>query len=116
MPNFKIIMKWTQKGLDEIDKAPERRGYALKILTLDYPQTAAGPPPVFPIAFRYSGSQAPNLGRPGNTTPIDIEYMVDDKLGHIVWHVVGTQATVQEFANKMAFHQRVNVVVRPDPD
>jgi hypothetical protein len=54
MPNFRIIMKWTQSGLDEIGKAADRRGYAIALMQADFPAGGANQ-----IVFRNSTTKTP---------------------------------------------------------
>jgi hypothetical protein len=102
MPNFKIVMKWTQKGIDEIDKVADRRGYAITLMKKDFPAVRG----VHQIVFRNSMSQDPDPG--------DIEYHPDDKTAHVVWHLTADKDLVVELAKAFAFHGRVNTHVRPD--
>jgi hypothetical protein len=101
MPNFKILMKWTQKGLDEIDKVYDRREFAKKLMEADFPLGADQ------IVFRNSGNYAPAAG--------DIEDHPKEKYAHVVWHLTAANRDlVVQLANAFAFHGRVNTIVRPD--
>jgi hypothetical protein len=104
MPNFKIVMKSTQKGIDEIDKVADRRGYAIALMQADFPAVGG----VHQIVFRNSTNQTPAAA--------DIEYHPTDKTAHVVWHLTAANKDlVVQLANAFKFHGRVNTLVRPDP-
>jgi hypothetical protein len=101
MPNFKILMKWTQKGLGEIDKVHDRREHAKKLMETDFPLGADQ------IVFQNSGSHTPAAG--------DIEDHPKDKSAHVVWHLAAANRDlVVQLANAFMFHGHVNAIVRPD--
>jgi hypothetical protein len=101
MPNFKILMKWTQKGLDEIDKVHDRREFAKQLMLDDFPLGASQ------VVFRNSGTHVPDPG--------DIVDHPGNKSAHVVWRLTAANRDlVVQLANAFAFHGRVNTIVRPD--
>jgi hypothetical protein len=94
MPNFKIFVRWTQKGLDEIDEAPDRRAAAIKLM-----QTFVSDAGAPLITFT-------NGGASDTTGSQDIKYLVDNT-SHVVWTVTGAKADVVDLASGFEFHEYV---------
>jgi hypothetical protein len=93
MPDFLICMRWTQKGMNEIDNVPQRRTAAIALMqsynTIGFTSGVA------------DGSQ-------------DIKYLWD-KSAHIVWTVTGPDPDVRDLAVAMEFHGYVKCYVKKAP-
>ena len=98
MPDFKIVMRWTQKGLDEVDNAPDRRAAAITLME-SYVNAGARL-----ITFT-------NGGAGDHTGSQDIKYLAD-KSSHIVWTVTGAKDDVKDLADAMEFHGYVKTMVK----
>jgi hypothetical protein len=104
--NFRIVMRWTQKGLDEIDSVADRRKSAIAIMQSYKDSSGART-----ITFT-------NEGTSGDTGSKDITYVPDknsnDKEGqpHVVWTVTGPKDDVSDLADAMQFHGYVKTRVR----
>jgi hypothetical protein len=91
---FLILMKWTQKGVGEIDNALDRRQKAINLMPTYI--DSAGNPLHFPT---------------GPDT--DIITFPADKKSHVQWTVMSEdKPTVQDFAKEMEYHGYVNCLVK----
>jgi hypothetical protein len=93
MPDFLICMRWTKKGMDEVDNVPDRRAAAIALMQ------------------SYDTITFTNGGADDDTGSQDITYL-NDKSAHIVWTVTGPEVDVRDLAVAMAFHEYVTCYVR----
>src|SRR5262245_39296664 len=92
--NFLILMKWTQKGVNEIENVLDRRQDAITLMGT------------------YIDSAGHALSFPNNAAT-DIVTFPSDKKSHVQWTVKSEdKGTVKDFAQEMEYHGYVNCLVK----